>query len=299
MMTARSMSPTLVAQTRDRLGESPLWHPGEQAIYWTDLYGPTLHRLRPGGTVESWHVPGTSVIGSFVFVRGGCLLLAVDTGLVLFDPATGAFAPFADPNEGREGVIYNDSKVDRAGRLWVGTVDLVEKEPRGILYCVDPQGRSSVGDSGFIVCNGPAFSPRGDILYFSDSLGRRLIAYDLDPGSPRLRNRRLFAAMGPDEGIPDGLTVDAEGGVWCAHYGAGLLTRYAPDGTVLLRLQVPCPVVTAMGFGGPDMTTLYVTTGWAFGVKRAEDEQGPGGALFSYELGIRGIPEPELALALT
>lgn len=293
-----ALTPTIVAQTRDRLGESPLWHTGEQAIYWTDLYGPTVHRLRKGGAVESWTVPGTQFIGSFVFVRGGWLLLAIDTGLVLFDPATGTFTPFGDPNQGREGVIYNDSKIDRSGRLWVGTLDLAEAEPRGILYCVDTEGRASVGDSGFTVCNGPAFSPAGDILYFSDSAGRRLIAYDLSPGSRRLRNRRVFATMGPEEGIPDGLTVDAEGGVWCAHYGAGRLTRYAPDGSVLMVIEVPCPVVTSMGFGGPDMTTLYVTTGWTLGITRAEDEPGPGGALLAYETGIRGLAEPMFEVPL-
>lgn len=287
-----ALTPTIVVQTRDRLGESPLWHAGEQAIYWTDLYGPTVHRLRKGSAVESWTVPGTTFIGSFVFATAGRLLLAIDTGLVLFDPAAGTFTPFADPNQGREGVIYNDSKIDRAGRLWVGTLDLAEAEPRGILYCVDTGGQARVGDSGFTVCNGPAFSPAGDVLYFSDSMGRRLIAYDLAPGSGQLRNRRVFTTMGPDDGIPDGLTVDAEGGVWCAHYGAGRLTRFAPDGSVLMVIETPCPVVTSMGFGGPEMTTLYVTTGWSIGVSRAADEQGPGGALLAYETGIRGLAEP-------
>lgn len=289
---------TIAAQTRDRLGESPLWHAGEQAIYWTDLYGPTVHRMRPGGPVESWTVPGTRFIGSFVFATGGQLMLAIDTGLVLFDPASGRFTPFCDPNQAREGVIFNDSKIDRSGRLWVGTLDLAEVEPRGMLYCVDARGQASLGDGGFTVCNGPAFSPKGDVLYFSDSVGRRLLAYDLAPDSPRLTNRRVFATMGPDDGIPDGLTVDAEGGVWCAHYGAGRLTRYAPDGAVLAVVEVPCPVVTSMGFGGPDMTTLYVTTGWSLGIERAEDEQGPGGALLAYDLGIRGLPEPEFAPVL-
>jgi D-xylonolactonase len=291
-------TPTVVARTRDRLGESPQWHAGEGAIYWTDLYGPTIHRLQPGDDVQSWTVPGTSFIGSLVFVRGGWLLLAIDTGLVLFNPKTATFTPFGDPNEGREGIVYNDSKIDRAGRLWVGTLDLAEAEPRGILYCVDTLGRTQVGDSGFTVCNGPAFSPAGDVLYFSDSIGRRLLAYDVTPGTPPLRNRRVFASMGPDDGVPDGLTVDADGGVWCAHYGAGRLTRYAPDGSVLMVLHVPCPVVTSMSFGGPDLTTLFVTTGWTLGITRAEDEQGSGGSLLSYDVGIRGLAEPEFALSM-
>ena len=291
-----NLTPEILAQTRDRLGESPMWHSGEQAIYWVDIYGPILHRMRVGEPVESWTIPGARFIGSFVFVTGGRLMLAIDTGLVLFDPATASFAPFCDPNGGREAVIYNDSKLDRHGRLWVGTLDLPEVEPRGILYCVDEQGRATVGDSGFAICNGPAFSPRGETLYFSDSAGRRILAYDLAPDNSVLRNRRTFATMASDEGMPDGLTVDTEGGVWCAHFGAGRLTRYLPDGSIASMIELPCPVITSMSFGGPNMTTLFVTTGWSPGVERSEDEHSPGGALLAIETDITGIREPEFQL---
>lgn len=286
---------TIAAQPRDQLGESPMWHAGEQAIYWVDWYGPVIHRMRAGGAVESWTIPGTTVIGSFVFVSGGRLMLAIDSGLVLFDPATGEISPFADPNGGRQDIIYNDSKVDRFGRLWVGTCDLRETEPRGILYCVDASGAAAVAESGYVVCNGPAFSLSGGVMYFSDSVGQRILAFDVDPDRPILRNRRVFARMTPEEGLPDGLTVDAEDCLWCAHYGAGRLTRYAPDGAVKSVIELPCPTVTSMSFGGPGMTTLYVTTGWSPGIARAEDEPGPGGALFAFETGIRGLPEPGFA----
>lgn len=288
-------TPRIFAQTRDRLGESPMWHAGEQTIYWVDLYGPVLHRMRAAGPVESWAIPDAKFVGSFVFVTGGRLMLSVDSKLVLFDPATGIFSPFADPNAGREAVIYNDSKMDRFGRLWVGTLDLAETDPRGILYCVDTQGRATVGDSGFVVCNGPAFSPRGNILYFSDSMGRRILAYDLEPGIPILQRRRVFAEMQSHEGIPDGLTVDAEGGVWCANYGAGRLTRYASDGQVTEVVELPCPVVTSMSFGGPDLRTLFVTSGWSPGVQRPEEEVGPGGALFAFDTEFTGLAEPEFS----
>lgn len=273
-----------------------MWHQDEQAIYWVDLYGPVIHRMRAGSPVESWTVAGASVIGSFVFVRGGGLMLSVDTGLVLFDPANGTFTHFADPNAGREAMIYNDSKLDRFGRLWVGTIDLAETEPRGILYCVDRLGRAILGDSGFTVCNGPAFSPAGDVLYLSDSMRRRILAYDLSQDGPPLRNRRVFATMAEGEGVPDGLTVDAEGGVWCAHYGAGRITRYDPAGSVRSIISMPCSVVTSLSFGGATMTTLFVTTGRTPGVERAEDEPGSGGALFALDVGVTGLPEPEFDL---
>ncbi len=288
---------TIVADKRDRLGESPMWHGQERALYWVDWYGPIVRRLRHGATeVESWTIPGETVLGSFVFASRGRLLLAVDSGLVLFDPATGSTTSFADPNQRRPGVGYNDSKLDRQGRLWVGTYDLPETEPRGILYGVEASGRFAVGDSGFAVCNGPAFSPDGRTMYFSDSMGKRVLAYDVDPKALSLSNRRLFASFGEGEGVPDGLTTDAEGCLWCAQYGAGRITRFTPDGAVKAVYQLPCPVVTAPAFGGPDMTTLYVTTGWSPGITRPADETAGGGALYALETGIKGIPEPIFAI---
>jgi sugar lactone lactonase YvrE len=285
---------TVVADTHDRLGESALWHSRERAIYWVDWYRPSLHRLPlDGRDAKSWRIPGSSTIGSFVFATGGRLVLALDGGLTLFDPATGRSAFFADPNGGRAGVSYNDSKVDRFGRLWVGTFDVAERDPRGILYCVDRNGRATIGDSGFLVCNGPAFSPDGRILYFSDTAGRRILAYELSGDPPRLHNRRLFAAMNAEEGFPDGLTVDASGDVWCALYGAGRIARYAPDGRLTEVHRLPSPSVTSCSFGGKGLSTLYVTTGWSPGVRRSEDEPNQGGALFAIEVDAHGLPEPE------
>jgi sugar lactone lactonase YvrE len=125
---------TIAARTQDRLGESALWHSRERAIYWADFYGPRLHRLPLGGqAVESWTLPGSSTVGSFAFASHGRLILALDAGLTLFDPATARSVVIADPNEGRAGVAYNDGKVDRTGRLWIGTFDMAEADPRGIL----------------------------------------------------------------------------------------------------------------------------------------------------------------------
>ena len=285
---------TVVAETQDRLGESAMWHPRERAIYWVDWYGPILHRLRlDGRRVESWTIPGSTTLGSSVFATGGRVMLALDGGLTLLDPATGKSAFFADPNQGRAGVSYNDSKVDRFGRLWVGTFDIAETDPRGVLYCVGRDGRATVGDSGFLVCNGPAFSPDGGTLYFSDLGNRRILAYDMSPETPRLTSRRLFAAMSANEGFPDGLTVDSAGDVWCALYGAGRIARYAPGGQLKEVHSLPCPSVTSCSFGGEGLSTLYVTTGWSPGVRRPEDEPCQGGALFSIEVDAQGLPEPE------
>lgn len=288
----------VAAATRDKLGESPMWDAAAQALYWIDWYNPIVHRLDPEtGSLSHWNIPGVASIGSIVLANNGRLLLALEHGLHMFDPASATLAYFADPSGQRQGVGYNDAKIDREGRCWIGTFDHAEVDPRGILYCVDEKGRGDVGDSGFAVCNGPAFSPNGTTLYFSDTVGRRILAYDMSPNSTRLTNRRLFAAFADTEGMPDGLTVDASGDLWCAHYGAGLLSRYAPDGERKSLLQLPCPVVTSLCFGGGDLRTIYVTTGWSPGVSRPVDETGPGGSLLSIRVDTAGIAEPVFQLA--
>jgi sugar lactone lactonase YvrE len=136
------------------------------------------------------------------------------------------------------------------------------------------------------VCNGPAFSPDGATLYFSDSLGKQILAYDLDVASGRLSRRRLFASA--RDGLPDGMTVDSEGHLWCALYGAGEVRRFRPDGSVSGVVPLPVPNVTSCCLGGDDLRTLYVTSGWT-GSTAGDDL---GGSLFSRRVDVPGLPEP-------
>lgn len=289
MGTPPSHAPVVAAPTRDRLGESVLWHPVERALYWVDLLNPTIRRMRGGqGEPESWTIPGTETLGSLTFASDGRLMLAIDQGLVLFDPLSRLIEPFADPNDQREGVIYNDSKIGRDGRLWVGTYDKSETAPLGVLYTVEPDGRFRLADSGVVVTNGPAISPDGETLYMSDTNGKRILAYTLERPTGRLRNRRLFATIDP--GLPDGLTVDAAGRLWVAHYGGGRVTRFTRDGKVDRIIELPTSNVTSSCLGGPELTTLYITT--------AEVPAHPGpldGALFAVEVDGPGLPEPIFA----
>jgi sugar lactone lactonase YvrE len=286
------MNLRVAVETRDSLGESVFWHAGEQALYWIDFYGPVLHRWNPvSGVRNDWTIPGSQVVGSAVPANNGRVLLALDSGLHVFDPEDGSTRFFADPNGGRPGIGYNDAKVDRAGRYWIGTYDTEEREPRGILYCVASDGTASVADSGYMVCNGPAFSPKGRILYFSDTAGSRLLAYDLDLDTGRPGKARLFSRISADDGLPDGLTVDREGFLWCAHYGGGRVTRFAPDGDIDRTIELPVPYVTSCCFGGPSLETLYITTARS-GMDTAALTASPSaGALFAIEPGVQGLPD--------
>jgi sugar lactone lactonase YvrE len=283
----------ICAQTNGQFGESILWHPIEKALYWIDFCGPSVHRQkRAKGPIESWRLDRGQTIGSLVFADRGRLLLAVDHGLYLFDTGTGAMRFFADPKNGRIDLAYNDGKVDRAGRYWVGTYDLAETDPKGVFYRVAADGTAEAVDQGFVYCNGPAFAPDNRKLYFSDTVGRRILSYDLDRNGAT-SNRRTFFTFSAEDGLPDGLTVDSAGNIWCALYGGGKVACLDAEGTLKLSLPLPAAYVTSLCFGGPELKTLYVTTAWGPEATRSTDR---GDAVLMRPVETPGLPEPVIAL---
>lgn len=286
----------ICAQTRDRLGESILWHPVERALYWIDFYGPLVHRQKWGGSqVESWKIDPGETIGSLVFADKGRLLLAVDHGLHILETDTGRMRFFADPKNGQTNLAYNDGKVDRAGRYWIGTYDLSEREPNGVFYRMRSDGAAEVADKGFVICNGPTFSPDNRKLYFSDTVGQRILSYDLDSDG-MISGRRVFFAFANNDGMPDGLTVDSAGNVWCALYGGSKVVCIDARGTLRKSLYLPATFVTSLCFGGPELTTLFVTTGWDNSTTEATKANDVGGAVFMRQVDSPGLAEPFMSL---
>lgn len=282
----------VVAQTDDMLGEAPLWHPLDGYLYWLDLAGARLHRMEAQGSVETRRIDCSPPLGAIVAgpAAGGLILSALD-GLWLYDWTSNTLQPLCHPEAWRDGISYNDAKVDRAGRLWIGTSDLAEQEPRGALWCWTPGAPPLLADAGFTVVNGPAFSPDGHTLYLSDSVGRRILAYDVAPDALRLTNRRVFAVMDDDEGYPDGLTVDTEGGVWVAHWDGWRVTRFSPQGERSLRVPMPAPRITSLTFGGKGLATLFATSA-RLELDAAMLQAAPlSGSLFAVDAGFAGVAE--------
>lgn len=284
----------VVAQSRCVLGEGALWHPVLGELLWIDLSDPALLRLDPAsGTHRRLALAGAMApLGTIALTdRPDRLMITDRRGVSILDVETGAMELFASPEGGRLDIGYNDGKVDRFGRLWIGTSDLPEIAPRGALWCLAPGARPVLAETGFAVANGPAFSPDGGILYFSDSMGRRILAYDTDRSSPILRGRRVFAEMAIDEGYPDGITVDAEGCLWVAHWDGWRVTRFSPVGERLLVVPMPAPRMTSLAFGGPGRTTLYATSA-RLDLSAAVLAAAPSsGDLFAWEPGVGGIVE--------
>jgi len=242
------------------LGEGPVWHEAEQALYFVDINGHAIHRYDPAtAATTSWAVPGRP--GFIVPTKSGVLLCGMQDGLHRFDPRTGecSLDTVVEPDKPENRI--NDGWVDPAGRLWFGTMHDGESQPSGSLYSVqhrtDGKLRVVRHDEGYIVTNGPAMSPDGRTLYHNDSANQTIYAFDLSDDG-RLDNRRVFARL--TDGYPDGIAVDSQGVLWVGTWQGGRISRFSPDGTALPPVVVPAPNVTKVAFGGPDHRTVFITT---------------------------------------
>jgi D-xylonolactonase len=278
------VNPELIADYQCQIGEGPLWHPGEQRLYWTDIPTGRMFRYDPATGVHEQCYQG-EVVGGFTIQDDGDLLLFMAKGVIkiwregeLITVVDG----ISDESESR----FNDVIADPAGRVFCGTMP-TESRP-GRLYRLDTDGTLTQLLDGITCSNGMGFTPDRKQMYYTDSFTREIYLFDYDRDSGDITNQRVFAQIREDEGFPDGMTVDTEGYIWSARWGDGCLVRYAPDGDEVLRVPFPAKKITSVTFGGADCADIYVTT--AGGDNKAED--GPGaGALFRLDLGIHGVPE--------
>ncbi|ALA16903.1 MULTISPECIES: SMP-30/gluconolactonase/LRE family protein [Chelatococcus] len=283
-----------VSEPVDILGESPVWNAREAALYWVDIRAPALRRLNRGGTVETWPMP--DLVGAVVLRVDGRLLLGLRTGLHTFDPADGRLVPWLPIDEGHAENRINDSRCDRAGRLWFSTMWDFGRRRTGSLYRLDGavmQLESIIRD--LAVPNAIAFSPAGDRAYFADSADGAIHCLALDPRTGALGPPQVFVPAGVVPGKPDGATVDAEGFLWNARFGAGIVARFSPDGRLERVVPLPVSNPTSCSFGGPDHATLFVTTATQ-GLDDAQRRAQPlAGAVLAFEPGIGGLAEPAFA----
>lgn len=280
------------------LGESPVWHPVEQQLYWTDIPGKALHCHDPrSGRHQSWAIE--TEVGSLAPMRDGGLLLARRDGLWHFDTETArqhllAEAPY-DPSRER----FNDGKCDPQGRFWTGTIYEPRDAALASLYCYDRQHglRRMAGD--ITVGNGLAWSPDGRTLYYSDTKVHTIYTQDFDAATGQPGTRRILAQFPlkqPEQdlasygGRPDGAAIDTEGTYWCAMFEGQRLLRLSPRGELLREIHLPVRCATMPCFGGPDLKTLFITTSRE---KRPEAEllaQPLAGRILSLRVDTPGLP---------
>jgi xylono-1,5-lactonase len=281
---------------RAELGEGPVWRTAESALWFVDVSGKRIHRYAPAPRDHnSW--PAPEKCSFIVPIRGGGFLVGLKTGLHRFDPAHGTFSHFASVEPHLAANRLNDGAVDAQGTLWFGSMHDGETDASGSLFRLDRGGELLKLDTGYIVSNGPAFSPCGNIFYHTDSANRVVYAFDRTAAGEIL-NKRVFVTIEASAGYPDGTTIDAEGCLWIALWRGWEARRYSPRGELLSTIRFPCANVTKLALGGEDLQTAYVTTA-ARGLSSVEREAQPlAGDVFSFRVQVPGLPGTELDLAL-
>lgn len=276
--------PELIADYACVTGEGPLWHPTEQRVYWADIPQGRLYRYDPA-TGQHEQIYQGDVIGGFTIQADGALLLFMAQGAVRIW-RNGALTTLLASIPGEEETRFNDVIADPAGRVFCGTMAIPGR--RGRLYRLDPDLTLTTVVEDVGISNGMGFTADRKAMYYTDSDAGEIYHYDYDERTGAMTNRRVLMRVPRDEGLPDGMTVDAEGYLWSARWGGSCLVRYAPDGTEMQRVTFPAKKVTSVVFGGSDYREMYATT--AGGNDKAA--YGPGaGALFRLRLGIQGVPE--------
>lgn len=249
--------------SRVLLGECPLWHPEEQALYWIDIAGHAVHRFSPSdNTHRSWPLP--SEPGCIAWSAGGGLVVAMRTGISMLDTTNGDLSPIVAAPYDSSRIRFNDGRCDAAGRFWVGTLSDDRSQALGALYCLERGIIRKVGNP-VTVSNGLAFAGDSRKLYHADTTAHRISAYEYNLASGSLGEGHTFKQFSDirDDaygGRPDGAAVDSEDAYWCAMYEGGRLLRVSQAGEILDEFPLPVRCPTMPAFGGPDLRTLYVTT---------------------------------------
>jgi len=276
------MAAVVAGSGRSILGEGAFWSVRDQAVYWVDILGHRLNRVRlADGAVDGWAMP--EAIGWAIARRdapGFVAGFASGFALLTLDPV--AIVAIADPEPDRPDNRMNDAKADRHGRIWAGTMPFSCEGDTGNFYRLDPDRTVTRVDGPYCVPNGPAIAADAGWMFHTDTARRTIYRYPIhDDGSLGARSPHIVF---PDEwGSPDGMTLDADGGLWVAHWGTGQVSRFDPAGARERSIALPASQITSMAFAGADLDRMFVTSA-ADGVEEAE-----AGALFEVDPGCRGL----------
>jgi len=283
-MAGTSATSRCVSAVRAALGEGPLWSARENAVYWVDIKGSMLHRLRlEEERQQSWTMPQwlcwvverQNEPGFIAGFRDRIAALQLDPLRI---------ETLCVPEPRQPGNRLNDAAVDCRGCIWFGTMDEAEQRSSGALYRLDPAGQLVAFDTGYIVSNGPAFSLECDWLFHTDSLRRTIYRFPLAAdGRPGLRES--FLEFPPGWGAPDGMATDEDGAIWVAHWGGGRVSRFLTDGSLDRVIELPVTQVTSCCFAGAQLDRMFVTSA-AIGSRN----EPMAGCLFEVSPGVRGAP---------
>jgi sugar lactone lactonase YvrE len=277
----------VVLDARAELGEGPVWDGRAACLYFVDILRGHVQRFDPATrALRTFHV--NQSVGALALTETNDLLLAVGNGFARLDLESGGVTMVAEVEAHRPDLRMNDGSCDRAGRFWAGTMALDERPGEGALYRLDRNGHVETMLGSVTISNGIDWTDDDRRMYFIDTPTHSIDVFDFDATAGAITNRRTFARIPPSVGAPDGLTVDAEGGVWVALWGGSAVHRYAPDGAVDYMIRLPTTYPTSCAFGGADLQDLYITTATIALRPLERDRQPHAGGLFRCRPGQTG-----------
>ncbi len=276
-----------VFKTDAVLGEGPVWDAARAALWWVDIERKQVHRWNAATGDRLWQLHER--VGFVIPAERGDAIVGTQRGLARFDAESGALTPVVDPESHLPDNRFNDAKCDAAGRLWAGTMAVSEAPERGSLYRVDVDWQPRRMVERVSISNGLAWSLDGRTMYYIDSPTRRIDAFDFEPASGALSNRRKVIEV-PD-GFPDGMCGDAAGNLWVALWGGWGLGSFDPrTGAQLAKIELPVEAVTSCCFGGAGWDELYITTASRDLDAVGKARQPRAGSIFRARPGVAGMP---------
>jgi len=281
------------------IGESPTWVASEQAIYWIDVKAPALHRVHLGTrAVRRWNLP--SDVGGFALTEGPngtteAAVVALRDGLFRLALASGELTILAPPPFDPALTRFNEGACDSRGRFWIGTMfdpmpgarsDPIPAALHSFTLAGGPRREPDTAE----LHNGMAWSADERLYYLAHSQRREIFTFHYDAATGRLGERRLFASIAEQLGLPDGAAIDEDGGYWCAIHGGSRLHRYHPDGTLDREIMLPVSQPTMCAFAGDGLDLMVVTSASDRLTPRQLAMEPHAGGLFCLRPGVRGIP---------
>jgi sugar lactone lactonase YvrE len=269
-----------------RVGEGPVWEARSGLLHWVDILAGEIHTADPESRRQRV-IALPTLVGAVAPRSSGGFVAATREGFAAVELDESWKTRVAILGAGQR---MNDGKCDPSGRFWAGSTDMAFGSGKGALHVLSGDWRSELVLEDLTLPNGLGWSPDGRVFYLIDTMAGEVNAFDVSPGQLVPLNRRLLVQFRPGDGMPDGMTIDAQGCLWIAMWGGGRLMRVSPTGERLCELSVPAQQPSSCTFGGRDLDVLYVTSARE-GMDLSDDDRA--GSVFAVRgLGVRGLPTP-------
>jgi sugar lactone lactonase YvrE len=284
----------IVSDIKANLGEGPIWDPENRVLYWIDIIGKKIFSYDPASKLTD-EITLEQYVGCIALCKSGKLLLALQHGFYFLDVKTRNLEKINDPESHLQKNRFNDGKCDAGGRFWAGTTSFDEADPVGSLYCLDTDFKVSKAFGEVIISNGLSWSIDNKKMYYIDSPRKEIYSFDFDLNSGKVSNKKILIKVPDKMGYPDGMTIDTDGNLWVAHWGAYQVCKWDPLTAKLLdKIEIPVNRVSCCTFGGDNLDDLYITTaqrGFAdIGKDLAQDTVSKlDGFLFKIRTGSKGF----------